>query len=48
MINPYLPRLLLLITMVMLTGGCGQTGPLYMPDQEEETQEPDHNPQPDT
>jgi predicted small lipoprotein YifL len=48
MINPRLPRLLLLITAVMLTGGCGQTGPLYMPDQPEEAQEPDSHPQPDT
>ena len=48
MINTYLPRLLLLIITVMLTGGCGQTGPLYMPDQTEEAQEPDSRPQPDT
>ena len=48
MINLYLPRLLLLITTVMLTGGCGQTGPLYMPEQAEQAQEADNQPQPDT
>ena len=48
MINLYLPGLLLLITTLMLTVGCGQTGPLYMPEQEEQVQEPDRQPQPDT
>ena len=46
--NPNLPGLLLLITAIMLTGGCGQTGPLYMPEQPEAAQEPDSQPQPDT
>lgn len=47
MINSHLPQLLL-VTAIMLTCGCGQTGSLYMPDQPEQAQEPDNQPQPDT
>ena len=46
--NLCLPGLFLLITTLMLTVGCGQTGPLYMPEQEEPAQEPERQPQPDT
>ncbi len=37
------PRLLLLVCVLVLAAGCGQKGPLYMPDesQDESTEETD-------
>ena len=33
------PRLLLLAFVLVLAAGCGQKGPLYFPDDEDERQE---------
>lgn len=31
-------RALLLLLLLLLVGGCGQTGPLYLPDDDETTE----------
>ena len=32
-------RFLLLLTVIALLAGCGQTGPLYLPEEPEETEQ---------